>query len=83
MKRSQLIHTLFLLTLGCVAAAISIKLYKDPSKGPGGDTLALVSPAFFGMVAKKAVHLGAAATMLATIGAAFGAVALWAAISGP
>lgn len=82
MKRSQLIHTLFLLTLASVGAAIAIKLYKNPGKGPGGDTFALVSPAFFGMIAKKAVHLGPAATLLAGIGAVFGGVALWAAISG-
>ena len=82
MRRTQLIHTLLIVTIACVAAAVGIKLYNNPDSGPGGDTLALVSPAFFGMAAKKASHLGKAATMLAFVGAVFGGVALWAAISG-
>lgn len=81
MTRSQTITVCLWLTIVAVAAALTIRMMKAPPGMPGGDTLVLVSPLFFGMAAKKASHLGRAAVVVALVGLGFGGLALYAAIS--
>lgn len=81
MTRSQTINLMFWLTLACVGVAVTIRMLKAPAGPPGRDTLVMLSPLFFGMAAKKATHLGRTATLVASIGLAFAALALYAALN--
>ena len=81
MRRTAFIQLCLVLTIVAVVSAVGIRIYKDPAGGMGGDTFALMSPAFFGMAAKRASHLGKVASFLAMVGLLFGAAALWAALN--
>ncbi len=81
MSRTQTINVCLWLTMLVVAAALTIRMLKAPPGMPGGDTLVLASPLFFGMAAKKASHLGRVAVVVALIGLSFGGLALYAAIT--
>ncbi len=82
LKRSQFITLCLWITILVVGSAVTLRMLKSPPGGkPGGDALVLLSPLFFGMAAKKASHLGKAATVMALVGVVFGGLALWAAIT--
>ena len=85
MHRSTFIQTCLYLTLGLCLAAVGTKLlHTDVSRsgGFGGELMALVSPVFFGVAAKRAMHMGRAASIIAAFGVILGAGALAASLSG-
>ncbi len=83
MSRTALINLCFWLTLIAVAGAFTLRTLNAPPGIPGRDSLVVLSPLFFGMAAKKASHLGKAAVLVAFIGLAFGALAMYGALSAP
>ncbi len=84
MKRSTYLNLCFYLTLATVVTAMIVKVARDPSSAgaPGGDALALISPIFFVMAAKRATRFGSAAVVIATIGLLFGLGAAAAVLTG-
>lgn len=81
MRRTAFIQLCLVLTILAVVAAVGIRIYKNPAGGLGGDTFALMSPAFFGMAAKRASHLGKVASFIAMLGLVFAGAALYASIT--
>lgn len=81
MRRTAFIQLCLVLTILAVVAAVGIRIYKNPAGGLGGDTFALMSPAFFGMAAKRTSHIGRVASFIAVLGLVFGIAALAAALS--
>ena len=51
--------------------------------GFGGEPMILLSPVFFSMAAKRAMHKGRTASIIAFAGLLLGAGGLWAALSQP
>lgn len=84
MHRSTFIQLCLYLTLGLCIAAVGIKvLHTDVrrSGGFGGELMVLLSPVFFGMAAKRAMHKGRAASIIAALGVLLAAGGLYASIS--
>ena len=71
MHRSTFIQVCLYLTLALCIAAVGIKVFHTDVRktgGFGGELMVLMSPVFFGMAAKRAMHMGRAASVIAALG---------------
>ncbi len=85
MHRSTFIQTCLYLTLALCLAAVGIKvLHTDVKKtgGFGGELMVFLSPVFFGMAAKRAMHMGRMASVIAALGVVLAAGGLAASLYG-
>jgi hypothetical protein len=84
MKRSTFIQTCLYLTLALCVAAVGLKVYHTDLRqtgGFGGELMVLLSPVFFGMAAKRAMHMGRMASIIAAVGVLLAAGGLAASVS--
>lgn len=85
MHRSTFIQLCLYLTLGLCVTAVGIKVFQTDVRqtgGFGGELMVLMSPVFFGMAAKRAMHMGRMASIIAAVGVLLAAGALAASLSG-
>ena len=84
MKRSTFIQTCLYLTLALCVTAVGLKVYRTDVRqtgGFGGELMVLLSPVFFGMAAKRAMHMGRMASIIAAVGVLLAAGGLAASVS--
>ncbi|MCK6570863.1 hypothetical protein L6V77_07055 [Myxococcota bacterium] len=85
MHRSTFIQVCLYLTLGLCLTAVGIKVLHTDVKqtgGFGGELMVLLSPVFFGMAAKRAMHMGRMASVIAAVGVLLAAGGLAASVHG-
>ena len=84
LHRSTFIQLCLYLTLALCVAAVGIKILNTDVRqqgGFGGELMVLLSPVFFGMAAKRAMHKGRAASVIAVLGVLLAAGGLAASLS--
>lgn len=85
MHRSTFIQVCLYLSLAFCVAAVGIKIYQTDLRqtgGFGGELMVLMSPIFFGMAAKRAMHMGRMASVIAAVGVMLAAGGFVASLSG-
>lgn len=84
MNRSTFIQVCLYLTLALCVTAVGLKIYHTDVRqtgGFGGELMVLLSPVFFGMAAKRAMHMGRMASIIAAVGVLLAAGGLAASVS--
>lgn len=85
MHRSTFIQVCLYTSLAFCVAAVGVKIFHTDVRqtgGFGGELMVLMSPVFFGMAAKRAMHMGRMASIIAAVGVLLAAGGFVASVSG-